>query len=283
MVSLLFYVPFIASSDGASKEGSSSPIAEASGHLRESFTTSSSRLDPPEDEPPSLKKDYMEENFHDPGIMSPSAEASVDEHGFYSVQQSLHVATIHDHMMRPNDYPDQYVSPESFSHHGQEFVEEEPTPVIPHHYFEETPPSHGANIYFNETPRLHEIDSDYEDEGPLDADVSDYSNAMEHHNFKQDNQPNQDYFGSEEKKFGMEKDDVDSQLENSVEFVKNDGDIQNQRFINTSLPYNGDPSGAPFSPGEASTNTGYDSQSHQSPAMRGAHEILKKRRRRFEM
>lgn len=227
----------------------------------------------------------MEENFHDAEVMSPTAEASVDEHGFYSVQQSLQVATIHDTMVRQTDYPDQYVSPESFSQRGEEFMnleEGEPTPVIPQHYFEETPQYHEDGQYFEHSPGAYDNHDQYEDDGPVDREEIEFTNTTP---YGHDNPTAEEYFGSsaEEKKFGMEKDDVDSQLENSVEFVKDEGSRLGQRFVETNLPYKEGPGLTTFSPGEVSTNTGFDSQSHQSPAMRGAHEILKKRRRRFEM
>jgi hypothetical protein len=269
--------------DNTSKEGRNSPKADKSGRIRDCVTTNSSRLDPPDDEPPSLKKDSMEENSYHPGIMSPTAESSVDDHAYYIAQQSLQVSTIQEHRVRPSEYPNQYVSPESFSQRVDEFVDNQATPVVPPHYFQATSPSHEADNYFDGTPRSLEVDGYCEDEEPLAPNEKEFSGTMHSFTYATDNQYDQEYFGAEEKKLGMDKEDVDSQLESSVELINGDGERQGNRFVDTEFVYTGSHNAAPFSPGEISTNTGYDSQSHQSPAMRGAHEILKKRRRRFEL
>jgi hypothetical protein len=224
----------------------------------------------------------MEENSHSPGVMSPNAEAGVDDQAFYSVQQSLQVSTIHEHVMRPMDYPNQYVSPESFTQRVDEFVDRQPTHFIPQHCFEATSPSHESDNYFDGTPRSFELSGHYVDEERLDPDENEVAGAIPF-TYATDNQNDQEYLGLEEKKLGMDKEDVDSQLENSVDFIKEYGERQGHRFVDTGFVYSESHNILPFSPGETSTSTGYDSQSHQSPAMRGAHEILKKRRRRFEL
>jgi hypothetical protein len=244
--------------------------------IKENVTTSSSRLDPPDDEPPSLKKGSMEEIYEElqqQPISTPPG-ASVDEHGFFSMQQQkLEVSTL----QNPDNYPEQYVSPESYTQHQSDcYVDEEPTPVIPQEYFEDTPRLHEHEEYFDDAPRSPGAAEYYDDDGPVDPrDLGIVGSP-----YAQSTLVDEQYYASEEKK-SVEKEEIDSQVENSVEFVNKDSEEQSAgRFVETSFTeYNGPAGDHPFSPAEASAN----SQSHQSPAMRGAHEILKKRRQRFEM
>ena len=98
---------------------------------------------------------------------------------------------------------------------------------------------------------------------------------------------------NDEKKIGIEK---KSQLNNSHGIPKDDicksAEVQIDGYpckhsvepVDTSntIPsrYNDNSAESPFSPAGMSFNSASDSRGHQSPAMRGAHEILKRNRRR---
>jgi hypothetical protein len=273
--------------------------------MKQTFSNSSSRLDPPDDEPPSLKKEQDEYHLEDPMAKrktSGQPEQNADAHGLYSVQPNLQVRT-HDHFIVPeNGLPDEYVSPESASGHqlftGTTPASQEPyfqeTPRSPEEYFHDTHEQPEYEEYFEETPRSPP-NGEYFHEG------TNYENSeMPTSPYTPTSQMDREFYDSDEKKSGIEREDVDSQLENSADFGKEmkeeeenvmdpDGHAAVEKhFVDTTyvMPdeYGNISHPGPFSPGEASANSGMDSlTSHQSPALRGAHEILKRRRRRLEM
>jgi len=279
-----------------------SPSGDVDGPVITSFTNSSG-MDPPEDEPPSLKKESMAENrAGDPEPAQLAEQNASFSHGFFTVQQPLQVAT-QSHMIGPDGFPDQYVSPESLSQGFQEYFQDDAPDNeqyfqgmhgsnTPEQYFQEAPGSPDNDQYFENQQQFE--DENYFRQGPRspesgeyftvgvstaprDPDVSDMPESP----FAPSDPNDEEFYAPEEKKCGIEKEEVDSQLDNSADVIKRDGE---KFFIDTAYKtrhlYEDAPGSLPFSPGEASANSGFDSHSHQSPALRGAHEILKRNRRR---
>lgn len=318
--------------------------------LRGSF--GSTRMDPPDDEPPSLKKEFMDDlnpsyaEYPDPD--TPAMESNAGANAFFTVDQTLRV-DAHRHMIGPSGFPNQYVSPESVSpSHEQYFQEtpihdedqyyqqtqsqgndeyyeadantprngeyygddvegrhdqyvdesgypvneqyyaEGPSPVNGDYYAEEPPtPSNGsyyedepsanygrhyddAPTYYEDAQHVHNNDQ-LEPQGDehADAEAAGSPNSKSTQELSRQTSGEDGYNGTDEKKFGLDTEDMDShsQLDNSTDFLGKDG--QTERFIDTSAN--------PWSPQSGGLDSG---KNHQSPAMRGAHEILKRNRRR---
>jgi hypothetical protein len=314
------------------------------------------RMDPPDDEPPSLKIESMDEynppEAHYPDPDTPAVDSVADAQGFFNVEQSLGVDTNR-HMGGLDLFPHHYVSPESVSpsheqyfhepptHYEEDYYQEtplhdngeyykadesiprndeydgedpdsprdqyhdggassknrqyfasDPSPVN-HEYFEggrpahsngqfyEEGPSPSSSRYYEDAPTHYEDAQSYQENGLLEPDGDEQVEARHFPHVNADYgapkpaSANDEYNGTDEKKFGLEKDDRDSHshIENSAEFVGQDA--LPDRYIDTSSN--------PYSPMGTSVNSGggLDStKSHQSSAMRGAHEILKRNRRR---
>jgi hypothetical protein len=201
-----------------------------------------------------------------------------------------HVAYEGEYPEDPDDeYHDEGASPANRQYYGEEpspinnrYYEEESSALSGGQYYEESPTS---SRYNEDAPTLYEDAQAYHDNGLLDQDGDDDSNIeVDARRFAQMNSkyggskpaPAIDaYNGTDEKKYGSDKDEMEShsRVEDSAEFIDKTG--QQDRFIDTSAN--------PYSPTGTSGNTGggLDStKSHQSSAMRGAHEILKRNRRR---
>ena len=326
-------------------------VEDVGGHIRNSFKESfgSPRMDPPDDEPPSLKKEYMEDfnpsysQYPDPD--TPAVESNLHVQGFFGGEQRLRV-NAHGPIIT-DGFPNQYVSPESLSpsheqyfqepltHDEEQYYQQTPSQrndeyyddagdATPHdgeyygenmegphdQYYEEDeypngqyyqegpspangdyyqvePPTPAAASYYEEesgpnNPRYYEDEPTYyedaqyyqgngqlepEDDDNVEAEGSPFSKATYGASRPATNED--DYNGTDEKKIGLDKEDMDShsQLDNSADFFGKDG--QPERFIDTSSQ--------PYSPHSGGLDSG---KSHQSPAMRGAHEILKRNRRR---
>ena len=100
---------------------------------------------------------------------------------------------------------------------------------------------------------------------------------------------------SDEKKIGIEEDEEGFGLNDSTEdlkeeLAKSDKASANDKPYNSIEPidtshtrpkeFGDNQSPNPSSPADVSTNSAIESRGHQSPSMRGAHEILKRNRRR---
>jgi hypothetical protein len=339
-------------SDAPMKLPPSSP-AEGGGRIEDSHRGShgTQRMDPPDDEPPSLKKDLMDElnssPAHYPDPDTPAVNSNVDTQGLFIVKQTLGVDT-HDHMMGQFAFPNQYVSPDSESLMQEQYFQEPPSPIQDQYYqetslhyyeadgiarqndayygedpegshneygeqegspangqyYEEgqspvhdgyyegeppTPfngpnhqeePSPNIDLYYADTPTHYEDAHYFHENGELqpvghDEDVAAFASSYANSPLK--TSCDDEYNGTDEKKFGLDKEDRDahSHLDNSAAFISVDG--QPERFIDTSSnPY------SPTGKSARSVESGEvdSSKSHQSPAMRGAHEILRKNRRR---
>jgi hypothetical protein len=233
-------------------------------------------------------------------------DQNADAHGLYSVQTNLQVGT-YDHFIVPDDgHPDQYVSPESVSQGHHHFGGITPasqeryfqgTPRSPEEYFHDTHEQPEDEERYEETPRLPSNCEYFDEVTPnpekYDTPGKPASTAPYTSSRQMDREHN-----SDEKKFGVEKVDMDSHLDNSSDFIREmkedaenvmepSGVATREHYFGTSFgmpnKYENPSHAGPLSPGEASANSGMDSQSHQSAALRGAHEILKRRRRRLEM
>ena len=330
--------------------------------MKESNVASASRMDPPDDEPPSLKIESMEENqnlssnYHadvEKRVPSPPDKPDIDDQGFFTMEPTLDVNTDNQ-IIGSDDFPNQHVSPVSKSRHSQGHFEgfepatddkcsEESKSPERNQYFQDDATS-PSNQYFQEPFESPENDEHDEQEGSgvsvsqsegliqkPDEPIQIEDNFQESHEideneeaFKEDTSKphpentefpddsesynvesphvlsnpigDEEFYHSDEKKIGIENDEVDSDLNDSEEFTKdeiekseepsaNDQPCNNiVEPIDTSYTrpseYDDNPSPSPFSPAGMSTNSGMDSRGHQSPAMRGAHEILKRNRRR---
>ena len=310
-------------------------------------------MDPPDDEPPSLKIESMEENQNlSPNnntdftsSLSPLKKPDIDAQGFFTVEPNLDVNT-RDDSIGTNNFSTQYVSPESESQHNQEhfgglapaidgkYAEEsrshesnhyrhENVSLTKHQYFQEPFGSHENDAHFQDITGtngfqnegfIQELDKSIQTEGmiqdPNEMNKSDeifqekipqpHPDASE---FPIDSRlhitgaTEKEFDVIEEKKMGIEKNDSDSQLNVSDAITKDeieksaeaqiDGYPRNNivESIDTSCAMpnsycNDNSAPSPFSPAGMSFNSATDSRGHQSPAMRGAHEILKRNRRR---
>ncbi|VEU39098.1 unnamed protein product [Pseudo-nitzschia multistriata] len=300
-----------------------------------------SRMDPPDDEPPSLKIGSMEENQHASprygtdrhknDASSPSIKPDIDEHGFFTLDPRLN----HDqnNIVEEEDSCNQYVSPvsESLNNQDRQFDSAEN---------EETPQgfrSPGGNLYFEDEGMLpsnrhtqepfqstNYID-EYQDaagvgmnhvEGPprvedgfeesheIDDTTEVYQQDMERTSINNNELPYDSRFidsdlpqvlsnANEEKPIQIGKDPVGSDLINSGDVCEEDPEIScasdkpGDEFvdpIDTSFSRQDELDNSALastsSPAGMSTNSGVDTRNHQSPAMRGAHAILKRNRRR---
>mmetsp|Transcript_12152 Transcript_12152/g.28836 ORF Transcript_12152/g.28836 Transcript_12152/m.28836 type:complete len:979 (+) Transcript_12152:393-3329(+) len=313
-----------------------------------------SRIDPPDDEPPSLKIESMEENHnlnyhnHTPGHshVSTSSNLDIDDQGFFRMEPAVY-RDVRDTTHGPENPSSHYVSSVSESRHNQDpFKNYEPARF-------EHPENENSSLMINEDFRTDEMSSNiqgkvaYEqsdtidhfqesamktsqtlnqNDGEFPEDGVNFhepppmngSSEEVQHNIKgtslehdqlgyvHDTQNgdeisydpsdpicNENFNYSDEKKSGVEKDEVDCDLNNSKFVVKKEL-AQSDKVSTNEQPYNDiDPidtshtnlnesNATPhrFSPAVATPSSATESKGHQSPAMRGAHEILKRNRRR---
>lgn len=307
-----------------------SPPREASAHMRESFgrdSMESSRLDPPDDEPPSLKKGSVEEaggtdpHFRsaDYSISSPAAgEPSIDDQGFFSVAEAPLEVSASQVMMGTESVSNKYVSPESTSASNHHYFHDDRQRMMPSHDLESPlnsdHPQYAEDeaMYMNDEvaengdsaySQRHEFvdrglgpsspqerfehsagspitggsnNKFFDAESSLNGGSNQFSGMVDHRYQTEQPIPTQHtvghahdpYDGTEEKKYGVEVEEYDSQLENSSDMVKVGHTFQ------TGPPPQIDPNV------DLSSPQSFESLSQQSPAMRGAHEILKRNRRR---
>jgi len=317
----------------------------------ENFTNDSSlanasRIDPPDDEPPSLKIESMEENENLSPHYHTSSKPDIDDQGFFRMEPALNLV-IQDETHRP----DQCISPVSESRHYQEQFEgfepasgdEGPEDSLPasdenseddlispsSQRFQEAFQSSEIEDHFQESTKMGanvgegliqeegeslEVDDNFEEPRGIDGNIETPQQdkqliSPEINEFSYDHEPpnveslhvpsypicDEKFQFSDEKKMGIEKDEVDSDLNNSKddfkeELAKSDNASTNDQPYNSIEPidtsytrpkeYEDSPSPYPISPADVSTNSAMESRGHQSPAMRGAHEILKRNRRR---
>lgn len=197
----------------------------------------SSQIDPPDDEPPSLKIESMEENdksnTHD--MPSSSKDPDIDDQGFFSFEPAP---------QGQENFASDYVSPVSPLRHDNQFEKG----------------AHGGEdlVYEDRTQISHPESDEYL------HDKSGYS---------------------DEKKMGSENENE----ERFTEEIENNASPYHQPYndidpIDTShtrsAEYGESPLPNPHSPARLSANSALDSRGRQSPAMKGAHEILKRNRRR---
>jgi hypothetical protein len=258
-----------------------------------------SRMDPPDDEPPSLKIESMEENenlsphYDTQGenyASSPLSKLDVDDQGFFRLEPALD-PDVQYGIDGPDDFSSQYVSPVSESRHSNDQVESH-KPINT-----DERPWHSLSVddKFEEPPK---IDSGIHQENQRTRPENDQlSYDSESQNIKSPHVSSdvtrKKLYHSDEKKIGSEKDDVRSDLNDSKDDRKEDPAMPvnastNGRSyhgiepIDTSYTkpkeYEEHPSPLPVSPVDVATNSAMDSRGHQSPAMRGAREILKRRR-----
>ena len=237
-----------------------SPPGDMNGHPRMDFgreSTGSLKLDPPDDEPPSLKKGSMEQIegaeppfYPDPGDVMPSpGESALDDQAFFSVAE------------HPLDTPashapggsDQYVSPESASASNQQYVDHDKQRKASGSHPADTQDS-GDEIINNEEDKLNAaIDpaNDIDQPIPTQQAVQSSMNVMHPSDDRDEKKEAIDYF-------------EDSQKPPSYP-TGTAVDPVNQKMADISL------------------DQSFENQSHQSPAMQGAHDILlRNRQRRLE-
>ena len=329
-------------------------------YIKESTVASAARMDPPDDEPPSLKIESMEYNESlspryiddvENHVSSPPRKPGIDDQGFFTMEPTLDVPA-QDGIIGPDDFSDHHASPVSeSSRHNQEqfkgfeparddeYPEESRSPESNHNQYFQDNPTSPSNQYFQESfesPENDEHDeyehfkeatgvsvdqsegSIQEPDEPIQIEDSsqesheideymvnisnEFTDDYESHNVESTHRVlsnpigDEEFHHSDEKKFGIEKDEVDSDLNDSEEFSKEELEMSDEQSTNdqprndivepidTSYTrpseYDDNPSPYPFSPAGMSTNSGMDSRGHQSPAMRGAHEMLKRNRRR---
>mmetsp|Transcript_43831 Transcript_43831/g.49527 ORF Transcript_43831/g.49527 Transcript_43831/m.49527 type:complete len:1006 (+) Transcript_43831:244-3261(+) len=354
--------------DDAALDQGSSTLEEFSTQVRdtnfiiEPIVSSALRMDPPDDEPPSLKIESMEENHHTDvenfAFLAPDEKPDIDDQGFFTVDQYSLDGNRNDTVEHGN-FPIQYPSPKSQSRKSHDYSEgtraapqsidstypeqsqlpesiehlqEENSPLSNNQHFEEPfglpeNDEHDDHYYepnedskrrreelfeepnefvqieesLQELPVMHEneviiqeqVTEIYSEqkEFPDDSGLYDVESPYASSNSFSNNE----YYVADEEKIGAEKDETDSQLndsdddieyeiEKSPDSLTNSYQCKNIEPIDTSCTKQGEyddhSASPPFSPAEISSNSGTDSRSHQSPAMRGAHEILKRNRRR---
>ena len=209
-----------------------------------------SQIDPPDDEPPSLKIESMEENekLNADDVLSPSRNPNIDDQGFFRVEPA---PEGHD------NFSSDHVSPVSASRHNNQ------------------------NAF-----QSNEFDDEFQVATDVGAHVSEGlvqegGAQIAHHENNQYSNEKSGY--PDEKKIGIEQDE-----EALTEEIESKASPHRQPYndidpIDTShtrpVEYD-EPSPHPFSPADVSTNSAMESSGHQSPAMRGAHEILKRNRRK---
>jgi len=306
--------------------------------IEEPAVASPSRMDPPDDEPPSLKIGSMEENqYLSPGdhanaqndMSSSSVKPDIDDQGFFTMAPAFD--HVQDNIVEEETFANEYVSPVSDSRRNQDqaldsagnenisgefrspgsnqYFEDEVVSPINHHIQEpfESPKNDGR---FQDGGKddMHQMEGIIQTadhlEKSFEIDAESYQQGIQvpsvnENEFSYDSQfhnaesPHVLSNTSEEKKYGIERDEVDFDLNDSGNVSKEKLEIScktNQPCDNVIEPIDTSfrrriecddtPSPYPFSPAGSSTKSGMDSRSHQSPAMRGAHAILKRNRRR---
>lgn len=304
-------------------------------------------MDPPDDEPPSLKIESMEENHNHIDVENlalsyPDEKPNVDFQGFFNVEPSLDV-NARNNITGHEKFPNQYNSPESKSHQNndtypeetqlaesKEHLQEEKLALSNNHYPQESFGSPESDVHdkhfhepsgvsgcqsevfldeptqsehnFPESHALHEnkemiqeeITQLYPEENELsdDSELDDVESPYAPSNTTADIE----HYVTDEKEIGVETDEINSELNDSDDYIIDEVEKSSEQPLTNSFPGkniepidtsysrrggNNDSSALfPFSPAGMSTNSGKDSRGHQSPAMRGAHEILKRNRRR---
>ena len=212
---------------------------------REINGVNTSQIDPPDDEPPSLKIGSMEENesMSPHRVPSTSSKLDIDDQGFFRLDPTSKGS---------GNLSSKHVSPVPESRHNHQF----------------------QNAF-----QADEFENHFEDVTDIGANGSE--GLIQNY--------------SDEKKMGIEKDEADSDLNYSKEggdeeLGKSDRSSSHAQPYNDIEPietsytrpaeYEENPSPLPVSPAGVSTSSVTDSMGRQSPAMRGAHEILKQNRRR---
>jgi len=320
---------------------------------------STPRIDPPDDEPPSLKIELVEENHNHTGtdnyLLSATGEKSpgIDSQGFFTLEPNLD-NDASNNIVSHGNFPNQYIASESVSPQYCDYFEDNDVGRTAKVSGDDTHIKEskfsGSIEYFEEENSTlscnHKENSDQDQCFPEQRIISmqqseelieeeesvemkeEFDEAPFMHNNKDMTQEQISQLYPEEKKFLCESklNGLDSYCASSNEFIENFGDddekdtevekdeinsrvseIDNSltkdeitnfperltnRFarkaiepidtsytqkdtndIDNSTPSNTSPTGI-------SINSGIDSRSHQSPAMRGAHEILKRNRRR---
>lgn len=235
-----------------------------------------SQIDPPDDEPPSLKIQSMEENenqnpqyhTHDQNhVSSLPGKPDIDDQGFFRMAPGFE-SEAQDRIDDPDNFSSQYVSPVSESRHAREFEGFEQRPKDPSLAVSnslEEPLE--ANRYIGTTQQDKQVVShDLERQNVVPSQLS--SNGTSDEKFPY----------SDEKKIGTENEGVADPNDLKEEFWEEPANSDVIGSIDTShtrpKEYEDSPSAYPFSP------SAMESRGHQSPAMRGAHEILKRNRRR---
>jgi len=221
--------------------------------------TNTSRIDPPDDEPPSLKIESMEENENpssqylsqdDNPASSPSGKPEVDDQGFFMMEPALELDE-QDGVDGSRIFSSEYASPGSKSRHRQDQLEG----------------------FANGSEGLVEE--------PPETDNSQFSIHFKSPSAESPRDEN--FYYSDEKKMGMEKDELSSAFHDSKEERAKSGTAStNDQPYNDIEPIDityTKPSLNLSSQAGVSTNSGME-KGHQSPALRGAHEILKRNRRR---
>jgi hypothetical protein len=308
-------------------------------------------MDPPDDEPPSLKIESMEENHNhvddaeNLALSSPDEKPDIDAQGFFNVEPSLDVNARND-ITGHEKFPNQYNSPESKSYQNHntypeesqlaesnEYLQEEKLVLSNNHYFQEpfgSPKSDEHDEHFHEPSGASGCQSEVlleEPDEPTQMEDNFPESTVLHENedmnqeeitqhYPEENESSDDselhdaespyapsnaiaekeYYVTDEKKIGVEKDEISSELNDSDDYIKDEIEKSPEQPLTNGYPckniepidtsytrrggYNDDSAPSPFSPAGMSTSSGMDSRGHQSPAMRGAHEILKRNRRR---
>mmetsp|Transcript_9044 Transcript_9044/g.26814 ORF Transcript_9044/g.26814 Transcript_9044/m.26814 type:complete len:960 (-) Transcript_9044:126-3005(-) len=299
-----------------------SPIGDKQ-FQEEPSVANTARMDPPDDEPPSLKIGSMEENHHP----SPHSHSDIEGHAslrdkpdaedqrFLSSEpvvenegdNSVGADALSEHYASPvsqsrrnhhlgldwgrnDDSPNELLSPES----NQYFQDEQMSPSNRH---VQEPLRSPKKNHFEDTDELGESNEiNYAPESYQRGIQEPMRNENEFQNDSHLHKTESLHVlpdTSEEKKTGIDP-EVDSVMNNSgdvseEELQKSFSD-HNQPSDNVIEPIetsftrqsecDDSPSSRPFSPSATSTNSRTESRSHLSPAMRGAHAILKRNRRR---
>lgn len=243
---------------------------------------------------------------------SPSGKPDIDDQGFFMMEPALELDE-QDGIDGPHSFSSQYASPGSKSRHSQDQFEgfEPARGVGPSNQqfqksfqsseIEEAESELGANGsegLIQEEGEPLQVDNNFEE--PPETDNSQFSNDFEPQNVDSPHAPSdrirdEKFHYSDEKKMGIEKDQLGSDLDDSKEdfkeeLAKSDTASSNDQLYNDIEPidtsctrskeYEDNPSPNPSSLASVSTNSAMESRGRRSPAMRGAHEILKRNRRR---
>jgi hypothetical protein len=196
-----------------------------------------------------LSSQYLSQD--DNPASSPSGKPEVDDQGFFMMEPALELDEPGD-IDGPRNFSSQYASPGSKSRHRQDQLEG----------------------FANGSEGLAEE--------PPETDNSQFS--IDFQTPSADSPRDEKFYYSDEKKMGMEKDELSSDFRGSKEELAKSGTVStNDQPYNDIEPIDTSytkPSLNPSSPASMSMNSGMESKGHRSPALRGAHEILKRNRRR---